>query len=68
MSQYSAQFIKDAHKHLNVVGEDSVDVGFVEGGYLFLASEEGEIIMRQNHTIQRYIYTITRGNHTYYIV
>ena len=55
MSQYSVQFVRDAHQHLCISGgdEDRVDVGFVEGGYLFLASEEGEEVMRQNHSLQR---------------
>ena len=53
MSLYSIEFLKNAHHHLEVEGEDEVDVGLVEGGYLFLASEEGERVMRENHTVQR---------------
>ena len=53
MSLYSIEFLKNAHHHLEVEGEDEVDVGLVEGGYLFLASEEGERVMRENHTLQR---------------
>ena len=53
MSLYSVQFLKDIH-HLGVEGKDELDVSFVEGGYLFLASEEGEEIMRENHALQWY--------------
>lgn len=54
MSQFSVDFLKNAHRHLGVEGEDRVDVGLVEGGYLFLASEEGTAVMRENHFLQRY--------------
>ena len=55
MSLYSMKFLKSAHRHLEVEGEDKVDVGLVEGGYIFLASEDGEEVMRENHSLQRYI-------------
>ena len=58
MSQFSIEFLKSAHRHLSVEGEDKVDVGFVEGGYLFLASEEREAVMRENHNLQRYMATL----------
>jgi sarcosine oxidase len=53
MSKFSIEFLKSAHQHLEVEGEDKVDVSFVEGGYLFLASEEGEAVMRENYSLQR---------------
>jgi len=54
MSMYSSNFIKEIGKHLQVEGCDPPDVQFVEGGYLFLASELGEDVMRENFETQRY--------------
>ena len=53
MSMYSCDFIRDIVEHLGVEGSDPPDVQFVEGGYLFLASSEGEGILRENHGMQR---------------
>jgi FAD-dependent oxidoreductase domain-containing protein 1 len=52
MSRFGAGFIKTARDHLTVDGE-TPDLGFVEGGYLFLASEAGMPILEQNHATQR---------------
>lgn len=49
LSQYGIEFIrriKETH------GPDG-DVGFKEGGYLFLASEAGIEVLKSNHAIQR---------------
>lgn len=49
LSQYGIEFIrriKETH------GTDG-DVGFKEGGYLFLASEAGIEVLKSNHAIQR---------------
>ena len=54
MSMYSSSFIKEIGKHLQVEGHDPPDVQFVEGGYLLLASEHGEEVMRKNFETQRY--------------
>ena len=54
MSLYSVDFLKNVHQHLWVEGDDEVDISFVEGGYLFLASESGEAVMRENHILHRY--------------
>ena len=54
MSLYSSQFLKTVPQHLSVEGEELADVGFVEGGYLLLASEAGESIMRENNALQRF--------------
>lgn len=53
MSLYSLDFLRNVHKHLEVEDEDRIDVNLVEKGYLFLSSEEGEDVMKQNHTVQR---------------
>ena len=55
MSLFSVQFIKNIHKHLDVEGEDSVDVSFVEGGYLFLGGEGVEEVMKQTNLLQQYV-------------
>jgi len=54
MSQYGIQFLKDAPKNLSIPGQDPVDVQFVEGGYLFLASDRGESILKKNFATQWY--------------
>ena len=54
MSLYSSQFLKTVPQHLSIDGEELADVGFVEGGYLLLASEAGESIMRENNALQRF--------------
>ena len=53
MSLYSSKFIQQASKYLSVGSHDPVDVQFVEGGYLFLASEKGEALLRENYDLQR---------------
>jgi glycine/D-amino acid oxidase-like deaminating enzyme len=52
MSQYSADFIKNVDTHLSVPGEDPADCSFVEGGYLFLASDAGLPTLKENHALQ----------------
>ncbi len=53
MSMFSCDFIRNVGEHLGVEGEDPPDVQFVEGGYLLLASKEGEGVMRENYKVQR---------------
>lgn len=52
MSQFGTQFIKNIADHLSVDGE-APEVGFHEGGYLFLASDAGRDILESNHRVQR---------------
>lgn len=52
MSQFGTEFIKNLGQHLAVDGEVP-DVGFHEGGYLFLATEAGRAILEANHQVQR---------------
>jgi FAD-dependent oxidoreductase domain-containing protein 1 len=52
MSQFGTEFIKNLGEYLAVDGE-APDVGFHEGGYLFLASEAGRAILESNHQVQR---------------
>ncbi|KAF0688619.1 Aste57867_19792 [Aphanomyces stellatus] len=53
MSQYGIQFLKNAAHTMHVPGQDPVDVQLTEGGYLFLASDRGHDILKQNHATQR---------------
>ncbi len=52
MSQFGTQFIRHIGEHLSVNGE-APEVGFHEGGYLFLASGAGRDILQSNHLVQR---------------
>jgi FAD-dependent oxidoreductase domain-containing protein 1 len=52
MSQFGTQFIRQIADYLAVDG-DVPDVGFHEGGYLFLASEAGLGVLQANHRVQR---------------
>lgn len=52
MSMFASQFIADAAALLRVDGE-SPDLGWREGGYLFLASASGLGVLQANHRTQR---------------
>ena len=52
ISKYGVGFIKNIDEFLSVDGE-APDIGFVEDGFLFLASPEGLAVLEQNHAIQR---------------
>lgn len=52
LSQFGSHFIKHIGDYLCVDGEVP-DVGFLERGYLFLATEAGATILRSNHHVQR---------------
>jgi FAD-dependent oxidoreductase domain-containing protein 1 len=51
MSHYSFGFLQNVHEHLCVNGE-SPDIGFVERGYLVLATPEGAPRLREAHARQ----------------
>ncbi|RLN95113.1 hypothetical protein BBJ28_00000123 [Nothophytophthora sp. Chile5] len=53
MSLYGTQFLKDIGTNLHVAGHDAPDVQFVEGGYMFLASDRGLDILHKNYATQR---------------
>ena len=52
MSQFGTQFIKQIGEHLSV-NDEAPEIGFHEGGYLFLASSAGRAILQANHRVQR---------------
>ena len=52
LSKFGVEFLRRAGAHLSVDG-DRPDVGLSEPGYLFLATEAGLPVLRQNHRVQR---------------
>ena len=53
MSLFSSGFIRNVGEYLSIEGdEDEADVQFVNSGYLFLATESGVPILRENHSLQ----------------
>ncbi|RKQ68692.1 NAD(P)/FAD-dependent oxidoreductase [Oceanibaculum indicum] len=52
IGRFGADFLKQVPELLEVEG-DRPDIHFVEGGYLFLASETGRPILERNHATQR---------------
>lgn len=52
MSQFGTQFIRNIAQYLAVDGAVP-DVGFHEGGYLFLATAAGQGVLQANHQVQR---------------
>ncbi len=51
MSQFAIEFVRDVQSELSV-DDDPVDLSFVEGGYLFLASPEGQSVLADNARTQ----------------
>ncbi len=51
MSIFGASFVKSVAEHLSTEGERA-EVPFVEGGYLFLASDAGLDVLHGNHQLQ----------------
>jgi len=49
---FGADFLRRSHELLSVDGHPC-EIGFVEGGYLFLATEAGVPVLRENHALQR---------------
>ncbi len=53
ISRYGIELLRDAARELALPGEPPPDIGLHEGGYLYLATEAGERVLRDNHTVQR---------------
>ncbi len=53
ISRFGIGLIKDLDRWLGVDGAAPPEIDFVEGGYLFLATEAGLPILRHNHAVQR---------------
>jgi glycine/D-amino acid oxidase-like deaminating enzyme len=52
ISRYGFAFLRDAAAQLRVDG-DGPNVGLVESGYLYLASDQGAAALRRHHALQR---------------
>lgn len=52
MSHYGTEFLNAVPERLRV-GDDIPDIQFVEGGYLFLASDKNLQVLYDNYEIQR---------------
>ena len=52
LSQFGIGFLRNLKTEL-AVGNDQPDIGLVEDGYLYLATQAGEAVLRDNHTLQR---------------
>jgi FAD-dependent oxidoreductase domain-containing protein 1 len=53
ISRFGVEVIRHPDVWLGVEGESAPEVDFVEGGYLFLATEAGIPILESNHAVQR---------------
>jgi glycine/D-amino acid oxidase-like deaminating enzyme len=53
LSRFGIGVLRQARELLSVDGETPVDLGLREPGYLFLASAEGEAVLRDNNAIQQ---------------
>ena len=53
ISRFGVELIKHLGTWLGIDGEPAPEVDFVEGGYLFLASDAGLPILESNHAVQR---------------
>uniref|UniRef100_H3HBG1 Tryptophan synthase beta chain-like PALP domain-containing protein n=1 Tax=Phytophthora ramorum TaxID=164328 RepID=H3HBG1_PHYRM len=53
MSLYGTEFLSNIGTNMKVDGHDAPDVQFVEGGYMFLASERGMDVLNQNYATQK---------------
>lgn len=52
IGKFGIGFLRDIGVQL-AVGDERPDIGLVEGGYLFLASEAGRAVLEENHRLQR---------------
>jgi FAD-dependent oxidoreductase domain-containing protein 1 len=53
ISRFGISLIKHLDDWLGVAGDPPLSVDFVEGGYLFLATQAGQAILEHNHAIQQ---------------
>ncbi len=53
ISRFGVELIKHLDTWLGIEGDAAPEIDFVEGGYLFLASQAGLPILESNHAVQR---------------
>ncbi len=53
ISRFGVHLLRHLDQWLGVPGQPPPDVGFVEGGYLFLATAAGLPVLESNHAVQR---------------
>ena len=53
ISRFGIEVIKHLDTWLGIAGDPAPEIDFVEGGYLFLATEAGLPILESNHAVQR---------------
>ena len=53
ISRFGIELIKHLDAFLGVRGDAAPEIDFVEGGYLFLASEAGRATLEHNHAVQQ---------------
>jgi len=53
ISRFGVGLIKHLGEWLGLAGEPEPEIDFVEGGYLFLATEAGRAVLEANHAVQR---------------
>lgn len=52
ISQFGIELLRDPGRFLAVAGEPVPEIDFVEGGYLFLATDAGRATLEANHAVQ----------------
>lgn len=52
ISRFGVEFLRHLGAHLGI-DDDRPDVGLIESGYLFLATNAGRPVLEQNHRLQR---------------
>ena len=60
ISLYGIEFIREIGDRLEVDG-DRPDVGFHEDGYLYLASDDGLAVLKENNDLQRQLDDVSGG-------
>ena len=53
ISRFGISLIKDLDRWLGLPGQPAPEIDFVEGGYLFLATDAGMPALEANHAVQR---------------
>ncbi|KAI9908441.1 hypothetical protein PsorP6_003613 [Peronosclerospora sorghi] len=53
MSLYGSEFLRTIGTNMKVDGHEAPDVQFVEGGYMFLASQRGANVLHKNYETQK---------------